>query len=263
MAQIRARDGCTLFATVEGEGDALFLIPGLNGSAEFWADIVALLRQRFRVVLMDHRGAGRSERPDQHYSIELLARDAIDVLDHFGIARAHVVGHSTGGAIGQVLALDHAGRVNRLILSGSWARPDERFRMLFETRLAVLTEAGAQTYSALSQLLGFPPDWINTHGAEIRAGLANAARDLEPLSVSAARIRMLLDFDRATDLHRLAAPTLVLGAQDDAVIPFHHCEELARLIPGARRITLPGGHFFPRVDPQTFAKVVADFIVAR
>ena len=56
---------------------------------------------------MDHRGTGQSERPEQPYSVELLARDAVDVLDHFKIPSAHIVGHSTGGAIAQVLAIDH------------------------------------------------------------------------------------------------------------------------------------------------------------
>ena len=108
-----------------GEGEALFLIPGLGGSAAFWDEIAPALAQRFKVIVMDHRGAGRSERPEQSYSVELLARDAVDVLDHFQIARAHIVGHSTGGAIAQVLAIDYPDRVNRIVLSGSWAKPDD------------------------------------------------------------------------------------------------------------------------------------------
>src|SRR5882757_8604983 len=127
-ALITARDGCRLFASVAGEGDALFLIPGLGGLANFWNALVPLLQRRFKIVLMDHRGTGRSDRPEQSYSVELLARDAVDVLDHFGISRAHIVGHSTGGAIAQVLAIDHASRVDRLVLSGSWDQPDAAFR---------------------------------------------------------------------------------------------------------------------------------------
>lgn len=257
---IAARDGCRLFASIEGEGEPLLLIPGLGGSANFWNAHVPMLRQRFRTVLVDHRGTGRSDRPEQPYCVELLARDAIDVLDHFEIAAAHVVGHSTGGAIAQVLAIEHASRVKRVILSGSWAEPDAAFRLLFETRLAILKHAGPQAYAAISQFLACPPGWIRDHTDEVTATIERAKDDLAPAAVAAERIHMVLNFNRASDLHRVTAPALVIAAIDDAIVPFHMSERLMRAIPGAQLTVVHGGHFFPRVDPRAFADMVAGFI---
>lgn len=263
MPSIRAADGCELHFDVEGSGPPLLLIPGLGGAASFWAAAVPHFSARFRTIAVDHRGAGRNGRPDGPYSIEQIARDTLDVLDALDIAQADVVGHSTGGAVAQTLALDTPSRVRGMVLSGTWERPDTRFRTLFEARLEVLLTAGPETYQKLTHALGFPADWIEAHREALDAAVAAAARTLDPISVSAARIRMLLAFDRADALGRITAPTLVIGAVDDMMVPFHHSERLAAAIPGARLEALEGGHFYPRVHPQRFAALVCAFLDSR
>lgn len=257
---ITARDGCRLFANVVGEGEPIFLIPGLGGQSAFWSSIVPLLQPRYRVILMDHRGTGQSDRPEQTYSIEQLAQDAVDVLDHFKIPAAHIVGHSTGGAIAQVLAIEHASRVGRIVLGGAWGARDEQFRLLFDTRRAILNAAGPKAYAATGFFLACPPEWIRQNFADITAALERAAEDFSPAAVVSERIRMIMDYDRSADLHRIAAPALVVAALDDAIVPFHMSEQLLRAIPGAQLTVLHGGHFFPRVDPRIFVDTVAGFI---
>ncbi|MYZ47578.1 alpha/beta fold hydrolase [Propylenella binzhouense] len=260
MPFVRTPDGCRIHAETEGEGHPLLLIPGLGGSAAFWNPHRSLLRDGHRLILFDHRGAGRSDRPEQRYTIEALAEDVVSVLDHFGVERAHVVGHSTGGAIGQVLALDAADRVAGLVLSGTWDRADYRFRTLFAFRAAVLERMGPAAYQDLTNILGYAPDWVNAHAPDLERATKAAAADLEPIAVTAARIRMLLDFDRSAELHRIAAPTLVVSAEDDAMVPAYHAERLAAAIPGARSVRFAGGHFYPRVRPQAFADAVLNFL---
>jgi aminoacrylate hydrolase len=263
MPLISARDGCRLFASMEGDGEPVFLIPGLGGSAMFFAQIALLLAKRFTVIQMDHRGTGRSERPLQDYTIELMARDAVDVLDHFGIAAAHIVGHSTGGVIAQEMALDHAARIKSIVPSGSWAKPDPQFTLLFETRLAILKDAGPKAYAATGLFLACPPGWIRDNIAEVKAAIEKADEDFTPVDVVAERIRMILRFDRSADLARVKAPTLCIAARDDAIIPFHMSETLMRAIPGAQLTAVEGGHFFPRVDPKGFSDIVTRFIATR
>jgi aminoacrylate hydrolase len=255
---VRVRDGCGLYASAEGQGDAVFFIAGLGGSAAFWSSIVPHFKN-YRIVLMDHRGAGRSERPEQKYTVEQLAQDACDALDHFGIARAHIVGHSTGGAIGQVMAIDHARYVNRLVLGGTWAQPDDAFHLLFKARRETLLRAGVEAYAATTQFLGYSPDWIANNIGDIRTAISKAG-DLEPLSVTAARIDMVTAFDRSGDLYKIAKQTLVLGSESDIIVPFRHSRELTKLVSGARLASMPGGHFFPRENPAEFARIVQEFL---
>jgi aminoacrylate hydrolase len=260
MPTITAPDGCRIAFDVTGDGDALLLIPGLGGAATFWEPVAPLLAKHNHVVTMDHRGAGRSDRPAASYSIEQIAADAVQVMDVLGIGCAHIVGHSTGGVIAQVLVLDHPDRVNRLVISGSWARFDARMALLFQARADVLERAGPEVYQRLTHALGFPAAWIEGHGAQLEDAVAAAGANLAPLEVALKRIRMLSRTDRSKDLARIAAPTMIIGAPDDPMVPFYQSEKLAATIPGARLERISGSHFFPRVKPDQFAAVVRDFL---
>ena len=264
MAFAHAQDGCRLHYTDTdagtGGGPVVVLIPGLGGDGAFWRPVAELLAPSFRVLTVDHRGAGASGRPGGPYTIETLAADVVAVMETAGVSRAHVVGHSTGGLIAQALALDHTARLDRLVMSGSWAMPDARFRLMFEARLALLEAGAFGAYQQLTQALGYPPDWITLNPERIAAEQAAARWRLQPVAVSAARIRMLLRHDRSGELSRITAPALVLAATDDVMIPAGHASALAQAIPHARLTLLKGGHFFPAVDPDAYAAAVRQFL---
>ncbi|MDF2995537.1 MAG: alpha/beta hydrolase fold protein [Xanthobacteraceae bacterium] len=262
MATLYASDGCLVHFETMGEGAPLVLIPGLGGDGRFWAGVAPLLADRFHLIIVDHRGAGRSARPLGPYSIDRIAKDILEILDAEGIARAELVGHSTGGTVVQTLALDAADRVGRIVISGSWPAPDARFRLLFEARLGLLEQNQPKIYQAFTHVLGYTADWLARHEAELAAAVKAAPVTLAPLEVTVARIRMLLDFDRSAELGRIAAPTLVIGAREDEMVPFALSEQLARLIPSARLEALPGAHFFPRTEPAAYAALVRDFLRA-
>jgi aminoacrylate hydrolase len=260
MPKIVAHDGVMLHYDRRGAGAPVVLIPGLGGDGRFWSGVADRLEPRFDLIIVDHRGAGRSDRPPGGYSIDGIAEDVLEVMDHAGVAAAHLVGHSTGGAIVQTLALDAPGRALTLVISGSWERPDARFRALFQARLALIEAGLAGPYQMLAHVLGHDVPWPDAREAELAAAIASAPQTLAPMEVTAARIRMLFGFDRSAELGAISHPTLVIGAVDDAMIPFHHAECLARLIPGARLLSVKGGHLYPRSDPATFAEAVASFI---
>ena len=260
MAIVKAADGCELYYERSGSGPAVVLIPGLGGDGRFWGGVVASLVDRFDLIVVDHRGAGRSERPPGRYGIGGIARDVIAVLDAENLASAHLVGHSTGGAIVQTIALDMPERARSLVISGSWDRSDARFRAAFEARAALLDAGLVTAYQQLTHVFGYDHAWLDAHDAELRAAVAAAGTTLAPLEVTAARVRMLLDFDRSAELQRIAQPTLIIGASDDILVPIHHAHRLAALIPHAESCNLEGAHFHPRTDPVPFAVRVAAFL---
>ncbi|WP_244575483.1 alpha/beta fold hydrolase [Rhizobium sp. 11515TR] len=245
---------------VSGSGEALLLIPGLGGSASFWAAIAPRLAENYKVISFDHRGTGRSDRPNGKYSIARIAKDAQEILLDEGARSAIVVGHSTGGMVAQYLALDYPELVKHLVISGSWERPDARFRSMFEARLGVLLAAGPRVYQTLTHAIGYTADYLDTHREELGIVIGGAQAALSPLAVAAGRIEMLLSDHRAGELASIKAPTLVIGATDDALIPFYHSQRLAALIPGAQLTILDGAHFYPKVHPERFAKIVRQFV---
>src|SRR5258708_37896797 len=124
---LQLRDGAELYYETHGSGPPLFLVPGLGGDGRFWGDNVAALAKQFTVVVHDHRGTARSTLSKIAYSVEQMADDALQLIDGLGYARVHWCGHSTGGAMGPGLAVEHASRVHPLALSPPSAAADTCF----------------------------------------------------------------------------------------------------------------------------------------
>lgn len=225
---------------------AVLLICGLGGRASFWDRQIPVLATRFEPLAYDLKA---------RTSVEALAQDALELLDERGIERCHVVGHSTGGAIAQVLAADYPERVRSVVLSATWCAPTPPFAALFRLRKRVLTELGPQDAATLGALFAWPDDWLAAHPELL------GAHDPADTPGLAARMDAILAFDRATKLAAIRAPTLVLCAEDDRLVPLDHSRRIAAGIPGAMLRVLPrGGHFPQAVDPQSYNSVLLEFL---
>ncbi|WP_333974999.1 alpha/beta hydrolase [Burkholderia cepacia] len=242
----------------EGEGPAVVLIAGLGGLGAFWKPVVPFLARNFRVLAFDHPGVGRSA-PPAAQTIPAIAAAVIDMLDREAIDVAHVVGHSTGSLVAQTLGLDRPDRCAKLVLSGGWAKPDRRFRDLFALRRYLLQRVGPSAYSALSKLGGYDGRWYDRHLAADTSPDFDAAMPMDVETVSS-RIDMLLAYERADELGRLEQDVLVVGAEDDFIVPFYNSVDLAERIRRSRLEKVGGGHFFPQVAPDAFAMLVRSFL---
>src|SRR5204862_6453847 len=179
------------------------------------------------------------------------------------IESAHLVGHSTGGAIGQVLALDHRRRLRSLVLSATWAGPDPYFRRLFEARRETLLSQGIEAYLRASVLVLAPPEWVSRNDAALAELHRAQAASWPPREIVASRIDAIVAFDRRRRLAEIGVPTQVVVAQDDMVTPRFYSDELAKAIPGAVYVVLDGGgHFAPQIQPEPYNRAVAAFLAA-
>jgi aminoacrylate hydrolase len=169
MPTIPLRDGASLYYETHGGGPPLMLVAALGGAATFWQPHVEAFARHFTVVLHDHRGTGRSALSRIDYSVPQMADDALQLMDALGIGAAHWIGHSTGGAMGQVVATDHPARLSKLVLCGTWAKTDAFFRRLFEVRALVLRQLGPEAYTKSSALSLHMPAWVRGHDADLAA----------------------------------------------------------------------------------------------
>ena len=261
MPLLTLEDGGHLYYEVHGSGPPLFLVPGLGGLGSFWEPHAAPLAEKFTVVLHDHRGTGQSSLEHIDFSVGQMAADLLALMDHLGIERAHLVGHSTGGAIGQTIALDAPERLDRLVLSATWPRADDYFRLLFDSRKEILRGLGPGAYQRASALFLWPASWVRDHPEVAAIDDGEAARRMPDPELVLRRIAAIRRFDRRADLHRIAVPTLVVGAADDTVTPSWFSEDIGRLIPRAETVVLPrGGHFFPVTETDAFRRLVLEFL---
>ena len=262
MPQFRLRDGAELYYETHGSGPPLFLVAGLGGDGRFWAAHVEELSRHLTVIVHDHRGTGRSTLSRVTYSVAQMADDARQLIEGLGYDRVHWCGHSTGGAMGQVLAIEHPDRVDRLVLSATWGKTDAYFRRLFENRAQVLRELGPLAYTRSSALVLHMPSWVRDHDAELAAIEAKAHETIPVPEIVLSRIAAISAHDQRDRLPAIRSPTLAICARDDAVTPLYFTEELVRLIPGARAHVLEnGGHFYPNVHGAEFRRVMTSFLL--
>ena len=253
--------GGEIYYESHGSGTPLLLISGLGGIANYWLPNVPAFAKRYRTIIHDHRGIGQSTRSMIRYSVDQMTDDVLALMDHLKIDRAHVVGHSTGGAIGQTMAVRHPDRLISLVISSSWPKADAFFRRVFEARRELLMAAGASAYVRSTPVFLYPDWWINENIGLIEEREKPAIANFPPREIVASRIDAVLAFDRTADLPRVRTPTLILCAKDDVLTPTYYSRELARLIPGAEHVELDrGGHCASETNTAAFERAVLDFI---
>jgi aminoacrylate hydrolase len=262
MPRIVIGDGA-LYYERQGVGFPVMLISGLSGFAAFWADQVPSFARSFDVITHDHRGIGQSDLTRSGFTVDRMAADAIGLMDALDVERAHIVGHSTGGAIAQILAIEYPTRVASIVLSASWTKPDAYFRRFFGLRKDILLRLGPSAYVQANSLLLYPSWYIARNNERLRQLEAQSLAVFPPTEIAASRIDAVLAFDRTEQLGRIKAPTLVIGAEDDIITPAYFSEELARLIPGAEIKIFPrGGHSLTQVRAREFSQAVLPFLAS-
>ena len=187
-----------------GSGPPLMLVPGLGGNGSFWARQMEAFKGDFRTIIHDHRGAGQSTHSPIRYSVDQMATDVLKLMDALDIDRAHFVGHSTGGAIGQTIAQDHPDRLKALGLSATWAGSDPFFRRSFELRKALLETFGLERYSEMTALVLNPPFWVAENDETISAGAKAALANAAPVEIMISRIDGIMAFDRRARMGEIA-----------------------------------------------------------
>ncbi|MFB4273716.1 MULTISPECIES: alpha/beta fold hydrolase [unclassified Nonomuraea] len=277
---VAVTDGNRLWVETAGDPErpALLLVMGANASGLGWPDeLVELLARDHFVVRYDHRDTGRSthafdERP---YPIRALADDAIAVLDALRIARAHVVGMSLGGTLVQLLLLDHPDRLLSATIFGSallgGAAPDPAIADDDlpgpDPRLLALWAELGQERDQEAELRWRVEHWRVLNGdvlpfdAEEFAGLERriAAHSGTWRGPVAHALADQSGMARGAELAHVTVPTLVIDAPEDPITPPPHAARLARAIPSATLVTVPGlGHALPRaVVPSLAAAITA------
>jgi len=264
-----------LYYEEHGSGDPLLLIMGLAADSTAWMFQVPDFARRYRTIVFDNRGVGRSAKPPGPYTIHEMADDAAGLLDALAIPRAHVVGVSMGGMIAQELVLRHPQRVRGLVLGCTFPEPDaatERQRQFSIEQFGGSVTAAGETridVSALDPMMFFQhllPLVFNQSYIErelpklvqVFSGVLQYGFNLEAILGQVAAVMGHKTTDR---LHRIGAPTLVITGDADLLVSPANSELLARHIPGARLVKVPGGsHGFNFETPEVFNREVLEFL---
>jgi aminoacrylate hydrolase len=253
-------EDCELYYEEFGSGFPVLMVAGLGGIGAYWKPQIEPFAKSYRVIVHDHRGTGSSSKSKIKYSLEQMARDTLGLLDALKIDCAHLLGHSTGGAIGQVLATEHPQRLAKIVMSATWTKADGFLRLCFETRRTLLLKSGAAAYVAATPIFLYPSWWIrdNIQQLEAHSTVYGVSPDIDVIN---SRIDALLRFDWSARLGEIKHDVLIMGARNDHLTPAYFSEELAERIPGARLVIMDdGGHAASQTLPDEFNRHVLAFL---
>src|SRR6516164_4324370 len=260
MPTVTSGDG-EIYYEAHGAGTPIMLVSGLGGTASYWNPNLPAFTKRHQVIIHDHRGIGKSSRSRIRYSVDQMTTDLLAVMDDLKIEKAHIVGHSTGGAIAQTLAATHPDRLISVVIYASWTKADPFFRRVFEARRALLTDVGPAAYVRSAAIFLYPDWWINRNISLLEEREKTTIANAPSPEIGASRIDAIIDFDRTTDLGKIKTPTMIICAKDDFVTPSYYSRELTRLIQSAVLVKLErGGHCASETNTNAFNEAVLEFL---
>jgi 3-oxoadipate enol-lactonase len=254
-------NGFRMNFAVEGldAAPAVILHHPLATDLTIWDELTAALAPRYRVVRFDARGQGASEATPAPYDFDTLTADVVALMEHLGLARAHYLGLSMGGMVGQHLGLTHSQRFASLIVCSTSSRIPDEAKPLWDERVKAAREQGmaSQVDLALSRWLA-PASLQGKPALVARMRHYIEATPVEGYAGWCGAIRNLNVTDR---LKGIRLPTLVIVGAEDPSTPPIAAQIIHREIAGSELIEVPGvSHQLHVEDPATFNRHVLEFL---
>lgn len=251
-------NGARLWYEVRGEGEPLLLHHGYTASRVNWMPVAERLESRYQIILMECRGTGQSEHTPEGYTLEQYAADVVGMLDHLGLETVSFAGHSMGGGIGYLLALEHRQRLDRLILMAPIPAEGvgEITPELREQRLAERRRGDRDAILARYRAMQFRED------VETEEWFIDRTEHI--LSVSDGHFERgaesMRDLNVAHRLPEITTPTLMIaGAVDSLLEP--NLKDFMSLPNATLEVLSRAGHEVAVHEPDRVAAAIDSFMV--
>ena len=263
MPYLTANGLSLYYQTFGDEGSPpVLLISGLGGDHRGWGPMAEILERSFRVIVVDNRDSGLSQRADAPYAIRDMAEDALAVLRDLGVERAHIVGHSMGGAIAQEIAIERPQVVDRLALLATYDSGDPRGSALFRGFAALRRTLPRDRYMRLTL------PWLYTYAEyKVRGFIDQLINDgmqddlFQEAEAYERQMEATIAYNSSDRLHRISSPTLLVFGEDDIMTPMRFARSLSRGIKDSRLVVFEEtGHAVRRTRAAEVAGLIQAFL---
>lgn len=260
-------NGVNLYYEEHGSGEPLVLIMGFTVSSVGWHWNIPDFAQQFRVIALDNRGVGQSDKPDVPYSMAMFADDTAGVLAGLGIDNAHIFGISMGGMIAQEFALRYPQRVKTLTLGCTNCGGPRTVLPTDPDVLNLLANVNSMdvVQAALTMTKVAVTPWFMRQRMDVLIELQRLSSQYPtPQHGMVCQMAAIQGHDTYDRLPQLTMPTLVITGKEDGLVPPENSVTLAQHIPNADLVLLANAsHLFNIELPGATAEVVTRFIQRR
>jgi 3-oxoadipate enol-lactonase len=252
-------NGIEINYEIEGAGPWVTLSHSLACNLAMWDDQMAVLTRNYRVLRYDTRGHGQTSAPDGNYTLEELADDAKALLDALGIRRAHWMGLSMGGMIGQTFALKYPGVFQSMVLADTTSRRAPDAAKLWGERIKIAREQGMAPLVEPTLARWFTEPYRKSHASAVER-IAAGIRATPPAGYAGC-CDAISKIDLTDRLHEIKCPTLVIVGEQDMGTPPAMARAIAENLPGAELKIIPSAAHLSNIEQaQLFNDAVTKFL---
>ncbi len=248
-----------------GEGTPVVLIHGLAGDYSAWTNQVQLLKDHYRVIAFDNRGAGKSSQIDEPISTEDLAHDTLGLMTALGVGSAHIVGRSMGGAVAQHMALISPDRVKSLVLCASFAILDPLGRrVLLNMREALEWRMNWADHARHSVQNFVSADFFNHKSEQVKKIEMLIGGETRLPACYIRQNEACQNHDTSKKLGLIKQPTLIMAGQSDPICSLTATDILSQGIAHSKTVIFDNAsHFFLMEQAEKFNQNLSDWLVSQ
>lgn len=255
--KVRA-NGIDLHYKVEGQGPWIVMSHALACDHRMWDAQAARLAQRYTVLRYDTRGHGASDAPPGPYSFDMLAADAAALFDALGIERAHWLGLSMGGMIGQAFALAYPQRIDSLVLADTSSRYPADVETVWAERIRTVRDQGMEAVVAGTLERWFTKPFRDAH-PEVMQRIADTIH-ATPVEGYAGCGQAIAKLNFTEGLRTVRCPTLVIVGDQDTGTPIEMAREIHDAVEGSQlKVIASAAHLSNIEQAEAFSNIVEDF----
>ncbi len=237
------------------DGPVIMMAHAMGTSHRLWDPQVSALSGQYRLLRYDWRGHGDTDAPPGPYTLDQFERDAVGLMDALGLATVHWVGISTGGMIGQGLAINYASRIATLSLCNTTSQSNPWYRDWVAERQAVVQREGMTPVWDMTKRMWFTDAFVEAGGPAYDAVRDVFIRTKIPGYLGGTSA--VADLAYRDRLHRISCPTRIIGAGDDPATPIEQSQAIRDRIAGATLEVIEGQRHFSNVEvPDRFNAIL-------
>ena len=255
-----------MYYEIHGEGFPLVMILGFIENIFWWhPNLINKLSEKFKVILFDNRGAGRTDKPRNDYSIKMFTNDTVGLMDALKIEKAHIFGHSMGGKIAIELVLNYPEKVGKLILCATSCGGSKQVLIGSEHAVRLLARQYKQykIFELVNTIMEImlTKEFIQNNPEAVKETYQKIVKNPTPIHAYRRLLKASMSFNSWVKLKRIKSPTLLVHGKKDILTPSQNADILADRIPGSKKIIFEDSNHGPHLDNvEKLTQVMLDFL---
>lgn len=253
----------SIFYEVYGSGQPLVLLAGLASDSQSWASVIPELAKHFMLILPDNRGCGRTKCSVDEITIENMATDVIALIDHLGLGKSHLMGHSMGAMVALEIAACHPEKVDKLIIAASTAKLSQKNKSLIIDWVTYWENGMSMDlwFRNLFYWIFTPAFFESTDVVTESVKLAIDYPWGQNLEQFRAQVEAVCHFDLEASLEKISKKTLILFGDQDILFPQKESEKMFCLMPNHESRNIPdAAHSIFAEQPEVSTAMVIEFL---